>query len=160
MDGPKIEPVVISDLMRSCPSWQKLSLARNSWRISTAARRWGMSEVRVFFATSSAIWYDIYHSKTSQWMYQFIHLQCKFQNRLVCIKYPHYRIPWFHEKYCLENSLKSSISGRIKVDSEVRSDVLGWNAVVWTWVKLLLNIFVFVIKGILSVTFALYCLLH
>lgn len=47
-------------------------------------------------------------------------------NRLVCIKYPQYRIPWFHEKYCLENSKFISGNG-IRweiVASEVRSDVL------------------------------------
>ena len=30
-------------------------------------------------------------------------------NRIVCIKYPEYKIPWFHEKYCQEevNNMRS-----------------------------------------------------
>ena len=45
-------------------------------------------------------------------------------NRLVCIKYPQYGIPWFHEKYCQEESKYILGLGDTSVDVEVRSDIL------------------------------------
>ena len=53
------------------------------------------------------------------WYPRTLRRSLMYLNRLVCICFPEYNVPWFHEKYCLEN--EKYLKGPITISSELSS---------------------------------------